>query len=381
MMSIPDLKPRALYNGRELIEYPSIAVPDTVQFPVEHCLLVPGIVNAHCHFEYSFLAHHLSSNQPFTNWLSEVIWRRRETHEDVVDQSLQNQIAEAAATGTTGVYDIITRGNALAALNNSPLDAWAFLEVISLNPPQADQAMMDLAERISGVRQFNQLHPAISPHASYTVSFDLAEKIGAYAAAEQLPLAIHLAETLAEREMLLRGSGNLYDLFRARNVLPQDWTAPELSPIVWAEQTGLLGPRTLAIHCNYVTDEEIEILARRNATVVYCPRSHAWFGHERYPLDAFREAGLNVCLGTDSLASNHSLNMLEEMRLVHRKYPHIPASDLFTMVTENALRPVHCVSPAPARFSAIYPCPPLSGSVEQVLEQVLENSACRMYRW
>ncbi|OPZ07374.1 MAG: Aminodeoxyfutalosine deaminase [candidate division BRC1 bacterium ADurb.BinA364] len=192
--------------------------------------------------------------------------------------------------------------------------------------------------------------------------------------------------------MLARGEGPLVEAFRRFGVLPAKWRAPGLTPVEWADRAALLGPATLAVHCNYLADSDIAILAKRKTSVVYCPKSHAFFGHPRHPLPRLMDAGVNVCLGTDSLASNDGLDLLEEMAQARDACLSVVPSALFAAASGAAGRFVG--APAPlgriepgfaADMTALWPrerwqAPPANSAIgmekaESALSRLLEKNA------
>jgi cytosine/adenosine deaminase-related metal-dependent hydrolase len=145
----------------------------------------------------------------------------------------------------------------------------------------------------------------------------------------------HLAETKEEGEFLAKGTGPLMDLVRERGWLKGKWEPPGKSPVEYLAGLEVLGRGTLLAHLNYPSPSDIELVAKSGASVAFCPRSHRFFRHEPYPLNALLSARINVCLGTDSLASNESLSLLEEARMVAKDFPHLSPSLIFAMSTAN----------------------------------------------
>jgi cytosine/adenosine deaminase-related metal-dependent hydrolase len=151
-----------------------------------------------------------------------------------------------------------------------------------------------------------------------------------------LPVTIHAAESREEAALFASASGPMQAF--CKRIYPG---APEhrgTTPIRWLESEGLLPDGALIIHGNTLDDADMEILARRRATVVHCPSSHAFFGHPRFPYDALRAHGVLVCLGTDSLASADSLSMLEQMRLFSKNHPEAAEEEVLRMATEVGAR-------------------------------------------
>ena len=117
--------------------------------------------------------------------------------------------------------------------------------------------------------------------------------------------------------------------------LPENWTPPGLDPVSYLEQSGVLESPVLLIHCNYLDGDSMRKILSSRSSVVYCPRSHNFFGHTNHPVRELLDLGVNVALGTDSLASNDSLSVLDEMRFLFQSRKDLKAEEIFRMATLN----------------------------------------------
>ena len=194
-----------------------------------------------------------------------------------------------------------------------------------------------LATRLDAVcralRPNSRVRIGISPHAPYTVEPDALRACARRAAEGALPLAIHLAESADEAEFTQYATGPLADHLRELGVWDEQIPQSGCGPVELADRTGVLGPATVIAHANYVTDADIELIAARGASVAYCPRTHDAFMHDPHRFREMMRRGVNVCIGTDSLASNPSLSILDELRSLHRAYPDLSPEDLITLGT------------------------------------------------
>ncbi len=282
----------------------------------ESHLLTPGLLNAHCHLDYSLLRGRLSGAAGFAAWLRQILAARRGLDDSAAEPA---RAAAAAALdelihdGVTEIWDVASFGWAIPLLRARNVPAIIFREWIAPDPARA--AAFDAWANAT----FTESDPAptdgISPHAPYSVCAEGLRRADAWARRHARPVAIHLAESPEERELLLAGTGALWKLLS--EIAGRD-VAHTLgrgnSPIARAEEAGLIRPDTLAIHANLPEPGEPERLARAGCRVVFCPRSHAFFGYPRYPLKTWRAAGVGLALGTDSLASNDRLSIRAEAR-------------------------------------------------------------------
>lgn len=300
-------------------------------------VLLPGLINAHTHLELS----HTPLGPPpasFGEWLLGVVSRRSTTAAEDVATAARDGAAECLRFGVTTVGDIsrecaITR----AALRDGPLRVVSFGEVQAM---AQRRALLEerLAMAVDASLASETLSIGVSPHAPYTVEPDAYRRCVAVARERRLPICTHLAESPEESAFLNEHAGPLRELWRALGTWDDAVPRWAGSPVALAEATGLLSVWPVLAHVNYVDDAEIELLAARGASVVWCPRTHEYFGHPPHRWREMRARGVNVCVGTDSRASTPDLNVVDDLRLIHRQSPAVDASTLWAMVTVAAAR-------------------------------------------
>jgi cytosine/adenosine deaminase-related metal-dependent hydrolase len=162
-------------------------------------------------------------------------------------------------------------------------------------------------------------------------------------------------------------------------VLPPDWKPPQLHPISYLDSLDVLGPFCLLVHCNYLDQNALSKISSSQSTVIYCPRSHDFFGHEDHPVRKLLDMGINVALGTDSLASNDSLSMLDEMRFLFGKRKDLKPEEILRAATANGAAALNCHNTLGLLRSgysadmAVLEVPPTLNS-RQLLAQVLEGA-------
>ncbi len=314
-------------------------------------VVLPGFVNAHTHLELTHLAGKVppSPGGPsalgagpadFAGWLRRLLVEMRKGGDDVemVADSVSAGERFCLEAGVTTVGDItrlphITR----PVLGCGRLRVVSFGEVISIGTlrealDERLQAAIDTSNNSA------RLTAAVSPHAPYTCDRRAIRACRESSATTNMPLCMHLAETPDEEGCTLHGSGALVDFLRSIGVWDESVKHPRLRPIEYAEDLGLFSPRTVFAHVNYVSDSDLGRLAGSKAHVAYCPRTHAAFGHAPHRFREMLAVGINVCVGTDSLASNPSLSILEELRYLRRMFEDITARQLTEMGTLRAAR-------------------------------------------
>ncbi|UCG15385.1 MAG: amidohydrolase family protein [Phycisphaerales bacterium] len=323
-------------------------------------VLLPGFVNAHTHLELSRLVGVLPTDSGFVPWLERLtaMLRAGADPDRDIEASVRAGLRESAASGVTVLADVTRRPEVVRRLlADGPLRALSFGEVIAVGRIRGElTSRLDAAAGVGAPGHVGGSRPAdsscllrigISPHSPYTVEPDGLRACAARAGETALPLCVHLAET-AEEEMFTVGGtaiegaaperGPLQKYLKRLDVWDDAVPCPRRRPVELAAECGLLRNDTVLAHANFVSDADIQIIAESGAHVAYCPRTHRAFGH---PPHRFREmlgARINVCVGTDSLASNPSLSVLDELRFLRREFPHVPPQTLLRMGTLNGAR-------------------------------------------
>jgi cytosine/adenosine deaminase-related metal-dependent hydrolase len=298
-------------------------------------IILPGLINAHSHLELTGLHRHGSRATSFTGWLSTVMQEKQQWTPEDYCESIRRGARLALASGTTLVGDISTSGFTWEVLKTEKLRKVVFEEAISLLPEKVNEAFSTLKSRLERAEPDGFLSSSVSPHAPYSVSPELYRAVADLARHRNVRLATHVAETKEELEFLKYGSGEFKDFLSGLGVLPDGWKPPGLAPVPYLEGFGLLDHPAILVHCNYLDEQSMSTILSRSCSVVYCPRSHAFFGHEPHPVRQLLDMGVNVALGTDSLASNDSLSILDEMRFLFRTRKDLRCDEIIRMATLN----------------------------------------------
>ncbi len=298
-------------------------------------VLLPGFVNVHTHLELHGFRGQLPETEFFT-WIQLMRAIRESTPQETYDEGAPEGLRETWRCGTTTVADTGTSGATVRALAELGGRGVYYQEAIGPDPRQCDEGFEQLAGAVERLREeaSDDVAVGVSPHAPYTVSPQLLERVIAYARSEQLPLASHLAESVAEAEFVSRGSGPFAESRHSRGI-PMPPVAR--SPVEYAERAGLLGSDFLAIHMVRADAEDVAILAQSGGAVAVCPRSNLRHGHGNAPLKSLLDAGLRVGLGTDSVASVESLDLLAEARAA-RGLAGLAAEDAIRLLTIGGAR-------------------------------------------
>jgi len=303
--------------------------------------LLPGLINGHTHLELSGFS---CGARPadFVEWLMQLVPSGPIDLEFIhksVARSVPIGVEQCLRFGVTCVGDIARHCTvSRPILQHGPLRVVSYGEVQAMARRRG--LLEERAEAAADRRWESEfLRTAITPHAPYSVEMDGYRRCLEVASAGGLPLATHLAETREEGEFLEHHAGRFRDLWNYLGAWDEDVLRFAGGPIRFAAAAGLLDyPRTLLAHVNYCDDSELALLGTGNASVVYCPRTHAYFGHPPHRWRQMLAHGINVAVGTDSCASSPDLNLIDELRLMRRIAPDVPALQLWKMATVNAAR-------------------------------------------
>jgi cytosine/adenosine deaminase-related metal-dependent hydrolase len=309
----------------------------TADYDLGNAAILPGLVNAHTHLDLSGLRGKCPPTPEFTHWLRRVVSHRRNQLPTQIASDISEGIEECAAFGTTLLGDIAQHGASSLIITDRPIRTVVFYEVIGLSTERAREAWEgEVAKNLrfpgqpiwwDGKEALDICRFGVSPHAPYSVREWLFRRIAARARNHPFPVAIHLAETAEERELLEKRTGPFVSFLTEMGVWDPSGLVRNFEEVLQL----FAGVRsTLFVHCNYLPP--VAALPT-GGTIVYCPRTHAAFGHPPHPFREFLARGVRVALGTDSLASNPDLDVLAEARFVHAKHPDVAGDVLLRMLT------------------------------------------------
>ena len=285
-----------------------------------HVALLPGFVNAHTHLDLSDSPFIPPTGSP-TDWLKHVIRHRRGQSAEAKQLAVRKGLNQLLHSGTTLVGDISGDGGSWDLLQAAPLRSVVFFEMLGLSQTRAADSFALAQQWLQG-----RSRAGVSPHAPYSVSLDLFQK----AAALDARSAIHLAEFAEEKVLLEHRQGPFVDFLHELGVWEPSAPAAnwdEILQLPWSKPP-------LWIHANH-----LPAMTNLPGSIVYCPRTHAAFGHPHHPFWAFADRGINVALGTDSLASNPDLSILAEARWLHADRGDLPGELLLRMMTLHGAGP------------------------------------------
>jgi 5-methylthioadenosine/S-adenosylhomocysteine deaminase len=290
--------------------------PDAIVRDLGDSAIIPGLVNAHSHLELTAMRGFLETEESdFFAWLKKLTTARLErmTADDLFVSAAWGA-CEAVRAGVTCLADASESATeSMKALRDVGLRGTVFQESFGPDPRWAKANFDKLKTKIAGLRELETtlVKCGVSPHAPYTVCAPQLEMISRFALDEGLPLMMHAAESRMEVSLIRDGEGPFADGLRNRGI---KWNAPGVSPIQYLADLGVLQTRPLLAHCIHIDAADIETLKQTETKVAHCPKSNAKLSHGVAPFLKLLDKGVNLGLGSDSVASNNTCDLLEEAR-------------------------------------------------------------------
>ncbi|MBC7789387.1 MAG: amidohydrolase family protein [Anaerolineae bacterium] len=293
---------------------PRANAPSGTDRDLRDAILLPGLVNAHTHLELTVIRGILE-NLEFPDWIAALQGAKRAvmTPAMLLD-SARMGIAEGIRAGITTYADTCDSGVVLRALREAGVRGIMYQEVFGPSPGDAELSLRELRDKVEVHREVATALQVVgvSPHAPYTVSGALFARVAAYARDANLPMAIHVAESEAEKQFVVDASGPFAERLRARGIRVERVAR---SPIALLRDLGVLENRPLLIHCVRADQDDVRTISATGCSVAHCPVSNANLGHGIAPVVELLAGGVRVGLGSDSMASNNRMHLLEEARV------------------------------------------------------------------
>ena len=345
--------------------------------------LLPGLINAHCHLDYTCLRGKIPPQESFADWIRAINAEKAKLSPKDYLASINEGLAEIRRFGTTTIANLTAFPELISQIHAPIRTSW-FAELIDIRAPERVNDLIDSA--------LEALHQTggwgLAPHALFTASGDLFRRCEEIAQRDNILLTTHLAESREEMQMLRDATGPLYEFLKSIG-RPMDDCGNKTPLESFLDLVASGGspnrPRTIEVnrpypfwivaHLNELAEGDFELLEKTTPKfhIVHCPRSHNYFGHSRFAFERLRSLGFNICLGTDSLASNESLSLFDEMRAFQRIFPNVSSEEILRMMTvipARALRQEHALGQIRTGFEADLVALPCAG-LKDVFDQIV----------
>ncbi len=354
---------RTRYPGAEVVDH-------------GETILLPGLINAHCHLDFTSMRGSILSSGSFSAWVRRINELKRTMSDADYIASIGAGLAELRKWGTTTVLNIESLPELMVHLPTPQIRTWWFYELLDI------RSRIHTEDVVAGALTFFEQRPSwhggfgLSPHAPYTTSAGLYQLVRFCAEKYGMPFTTHLAESDEEMRMFAEGAGPLFDFLEG---LGRDMSdCGRKTPIRHLLEADALPRGAILVHMNQLGagDEELMAPHARSFSIVHCPNCHEYFGRAPFPYETWRNLGFRISLGTDSCASNRGLNLFDEMQTFRRNFPAIAPADLLDMVTRHpaaALGLAGRFGELRAGARADFITLPYAGSASDALEAVVEN--------
>jgi aminodeoxyfutalosine deaminase len=352
------------------------------QFPsaeiVDHgeAILAPGLINAHCHLDFTAMRGAILSNGSFSAWVRRINDLKRTMTDADYIASITDGLAELRKWGTATVLNIESLPELMMHLPPPQIRTWWFYELLDI------RSRIHTEDVVAGALAFFEERPSwhggfgLSPHAPYTTSVELYQLVRFCAEKYGMLFTTHLAESDEEREMFAEGAGPLFDFLKALGRNMSDCGSK--TPIRHLLEAEALPRGAILVHMNQLGSGDEELLAphANSFAIVHCPNCHEYFERAPFPFETYRRLGFRISLGTDSCASNRGLNLFDEMQTFRRNFPGVSPADILDMVTRHpaaALGLAGRFGELRAGARADFLTLPFAGKIEDAVEAVVEN--------
>ena len=302
--------------------------------------LLPGLINAHCHLDYTCLRGKIPRPKSFTDWIRAINAEKANLSQVDYVASINEGFAEVKRFGATTIANLAAFPELISQIE-SPIRTWWFAELIDVRDPSRAVEIVDVAVK----KLKSTEHWGLAPHAPFTASANLYRRCQEIARRENVLLTTHLAESREEMSMFRDSKGPLYEFLkeigRDMGDCGDETPLRRFSEILRDSSASVgMTENWILTHLNELAENDFDLIPRskNKFSIVHCPRSHAYFRHSPFQFEKLRKPGFNVCLGTDSLASNDDLSLFGEMRAFQKEFPNVLPEEILKMVTTHSAR-------------------------------------------
>lgn len=338
--------------------------------------LMPGLINAHTHLDYTMLRGAIMSQRSFSAWVRRINSIKRSMDPEDCLASIARGFDECVRWGTTTACTIESFPELMPRMPDPPIRTWWFYEMIDVRHRITTDDVVAGALSFFQSRAGSLASFGLSPHAPFTASLDLYRLANDCAQSFAMPLTTHVAESDEEFEMFTAARGPLYDMLSS--MLRPMGDCGHATPFAHLWKAGAINSQWLLAHMNQLSEDDFALLESlprgSKPTIVHCPGTHRYFERAPFPWHRLDDLGVNLCVGTDSLASTDSLSLLAELRRLGQAEPWLSAEQLLRTVTRNPARALRREAQlgkiAPGALADLIAVP-ASGSVQHVHEEIV----------
>jgi cytosine/adenosine deaminase-related metal-dependent hydrolase len=344
-------KPQSLFTGHTIIESGNSVVVTTKDGTIVDItsasdagediqeldgLLCPGFINAHCHLELSHLKGAIPTETGLSEFVKQIVPKRAAAQE-VIEAAIEAAENEMYNNGIVAVGDICNTADTIVAKTKGKIAYYNFVEIYGLDPLLATQKMNE-GLLLQAQYEAANLRAVVVPHASYSVPAALLELLAKKYRSHTV--SIHNQETKAENDFFEKKIGAFVDMY-ARVGVDLDFFTPTKTTSLQSVLPYLKdATKTIWVHNSFTSESDIKAVQGTNTDAYWClcPSANQYIENTMPPVQLLREQHANIVVGTDSYASNWSLNMLDELKRIQLHNPQIPIAEMLTWITSNGAR-------------------------------------------
>ncbi len=298
-------------------------------------LLVPGLVNAHLHLEMSWMRGLVDEGGGFSSWVRRMMIARKDPPSERDQRAVARLAAERLVSfGTAAICDISNGGDTADLFAAVGVSGIVQHEFLSMDPARIPAQLAEIEKCGDELRTETAVvvtRPA--PHAAFSTAPELV--VASARAQGTTPSTIHIAEDVDELDFLRDGTGSYAYFMDELGVPWRWWEPPGLTPVAYLDKLNVLGPGLLLVHGVHASSSDRQIIAKRGSPLCLCPRSNRYIGGRLPDVPGLMEAGVRLCLGTDSLASNRDLDLLGEVALLIEAFPDVDPGVWLDLATQG----------------------------------------------
>lgn len=315
------------------VETVSSASIDTGKLEKHEGIITPGFVNAHCHLELSHLYNHISQRTGFVGFAKELMTKRFSFSQETIGEAMLIAEAQMWDNGIVAVGDISNAADSFSYKDQSEMIYHTFVELIALNPDMAEKVISAGKELQTKIKNHSS---SLVPHAPYSVSLELMREI-AKASKENLPLTIHNQESKAENEFFESGTGRVLELYAHLNIDISYYKPSGKTSLQTYLPSLPSGRNLILVHNTFSSQADIEFAKKLSKKLYWClcPNANLYIENAMPDVNLLRAQNCKIVMGTDSLASNHSLSILDELNVLMREFDLKNTEEVLTWATSN----------------------------------------------
>ncbi len=299
-------------------------------------ILSPGFINAHCHLELSHMKGMIAAHTGLQEFVKQIVGLRK-VEDTIIQQAIRSAEDEMYNNGIVAVGDICNTLDTLSIKQKHKLAYYSFVELYDLDPTRSDDKI-NAGLKIQEAFEQNCVRASLVPHAPYSVSFNLWKLLSNYFGAHTITM--HNQETIDENEFFEKKSGSFLGMYERTKVSLDFFEATGLSSLQSVLPYFKKAVRSILVHNSFTSKEDIKAVQKEmpNSFWCLCPNANQYIEKTMPPIELLRVSGAEIVIGTDSYASNWSLNILDELKTIQKHSPSIPLTEMLSWATMNGAR-------------------------------------------